>query len=181
MNGMDTISGFSGFGKTEPTEAVSAEKDRKTRAQSERSYPTADIHPPYTRSSTTKLRSPEMVQWVSTNVPSSIGRSPDRDFAIDLLFSYLFEEGIWGMSQEQLLCLGRANDGGTKTLVERLQGGWNNVGQLWVDRRTRMMQEREGLVDETAPTLTVVTYWASGDFMIPLKGRGQSASLLPFR
>lgn len=176
MNGMTTISGYSGFGKDEPDEARSAEKDKKIKQQSIRSYPTANIHLPYTMFSKTKLCSPGMIQWVFKNVPSSIGRSSDEDPAIDLLFSYLFQEGIWGVSQEQLLSLGRANDGGMKTLVERLQGGWKNVGELWLDTRARMLQERDSSEDQMEKTLTVVTYWASGDFMIPLKGRGKSPS-----
>jgi hypothetical protein len=109
-----------------------------------------------------------MIQWITENVTRSVGSEPAQDFGTSLLFKYLLVEGMWGISQEHLLCLGRAKDGGMTRLTERLVSGWEEVGRLWNERK-KMVDSGDTVSD----SLTVVLYWANGDGMIPLKGRGK--------
>lgn len=106
-----------------------------------------------------------MDAWVAENIPRSSFSRPVKGLGVELLFGYMFKEGLWGMSQEQLLCLGRANDGGMAKLEERLRDGWREVGQKWIDLDPKYKTSGDKLV--------VVVYWANGDGMIPLKGRGE--------
>ena len=143
---------------------------RKLQEDSQRSLPTADIQPPFQSQLVTKLTSPSMVQWVTENVPHSVGSEPAQDIGPSLLFKYLVAEDTWGMSQEHLLCLERANDGGMARLTERLVRGWEEVGKLWNEKK-EMMNSDSG--DAVPDSLTVVLYWANGDGMVLLKGRGK--------
>ena len=164
--------GMSGFDVSSPT--VSNAAGVKLRAKSQRSVPTADIHPPFKSQLDAKLRGSEMVRWVTENIPRrSVGLVAAQDFGMGRLFDCWCAEGLWGMSQEQLLCLGRANGLGVERLIERLVGGWEEVGKLWEGRKRRI----ESTEDENIPDkLSVVLYWANGDGMIPLKGRGESTA-----
>jgi hypothetical protein len=149
--------------------AVSNKAGLKLREDSQRSLPTADIHPPFRSQSDMKLTNPRMVEWVTENIPRSVGSKPAKDFSLDLVFDYMVTEGLWGWSQELLLCLGRANDGGMARLTERLISEWKEVGNLWGKRKDRIVGYG---VEDIPDKLTVVLYWANGDGMIPLKGRG---------
>lgn len=133
---------------------------------------TADIHPPFKSSLDAKLRSAAMEQWVTKNIPPSIYSDPACEFGTNLLFKYMFAEGMWGISQEHLLCLGKASDGGKARLTERLVDGWGEVGKLWVERAGITSRDSGEVVPDY---LTVVIYWASGDGMVPFKGRGKSS------
>ena len=168
-SGWKGILGMSGF-DVSSSSSDSPTARRKLREDSQRSLPTADIHPPFESQSVAKLTSPSMVQWVTENVPRSVGSEPAQDVGPSLLFKYLVAEDTWGMSQEHLLCLGRANDGGMARLTERLVRGWEEVGKLWNEKK-EMMNSDSG--DAVPDSLTVVLYWANGDGMVPLKGRGK--------
>jgi len=168
-SGWKGMLGMSGF----DVSSDSPTARRKLREDSQRSLPTADIHPPFDSQLAAKLRSPSMIQWITENVTRSVGSEPAQDFGTSLLFKYLLVEGMWGISQEHLLCLGRAKDGGMTRLTERLVSGWEEVGRLWNERK-KMVDSGDTVSD----SLTVVLYWANGDGMIPLKGRAWLDNLI---
>ena len=81
-----------------------------------------------------------MAQWVWENV--SLGSKSPWDFGEAMLFDYALAEGAWGVSQEQLLCLGRSMDGGMARLTEGLVSGWGSCGskgRRWCTERQQML------------------------------------------
>ncbi|KAF7981802.1 hypothetical protein HWV62_31905 [Athelia sp. TMB] len=126
---------------------------KKEREASLRAHPTADIHPPFAPQSAVFLTSPRMRAWIAEHM----GAKVSGELGPELVFTYMSAEGFWGMSQEHALCLGGGVPDGEKGLVRALQAGWEGVGTAW---------QGQGSTD-----LMVANYWASGDGMIPLKGR----------
>lgn len=155
--------------ETEQDKAKLEKANKRERQKSIRAHPTADIHPPFEMQSEVLLTSPRMQDWIADNCAVK-GKKPNLDMGLELVFTYMMEEGCWGLSQEHSLCLGGGNPEGEKGQVKELQAGWVDVGSLW---KAKIGDGGKGV----GKPLRVVNYWASGDGLIPLKGRGMFSNL----
>ncbi|TKY86845.1 hypothetical protein EX895_004132 [Sporisorium graminicola] len=140
-------------------------KNHEKREASKRKNPHARFHPPYASHlklgldawKQPDLRPEDRPRHPKTNRPLKTGA--------DLLFDYVIEEGsLEGMTQDYLLCLGKApnldNEALSRWMLSRLQSSFKASTRL------------------SGKAVELVVLWGGDDFMIPRKGRDYLDSVL---
>lgn len=140
-------------------------KNRETRQRSKQKSPGARFHPPYSSHLKHALNA-----WKQPNMRrEDIPRHPKTNRPLksggDLLFDYFLEEGsTTGMTEDYLLCLGKAPNLDNEALTR------------WMLRGLETSFQASMKVSGKPAELVVV--WGADDFMIPRKGREYLDSVL---
>ncbi|SNX82179.1 uncharacterized protein MEPE_00885 [Melanopsichium pennsylvanicum] len=133
-------------------------KNREVRERSKQKCPKARFHPPYESHLKLALDAWKQPDLTSDDWPLHPKTNRRLKSGGDLLFDYFTEEGsIAGMTEDYLLCLGKAPNLDNQALTQKVLRG--------------LERSFQASVSVSGKPAELVVLWGDADFIIPRKGR----------